>query len=105
MNAKCFKQIVEMTRIASSSVAWEKAKIASDLRHLFLNQKNYPAGNIMGLIKKNSLLVAAKLNPAITIGIDSDYQIGMLSIRNGKMRLHLPLECSSEFDVLNESRF
>ena len=79
--------------------------MASDLRHLFFNQKNFEAGNAMGLIKKNSLLLAAKLNPEITVGIDSNYQIGMLSIRYGKKRLHLPLAYSAEFDALHESKF
>lgn len=100
-----FKQIMEHARISSSEIAWKKAKTASSLRHLFLKQNNTRAKNAMGLIKKNSLLLAAKLNSGITVGIDSDYQIGMLSIRYGKDKLHLPLGFSSEFDALNASKF
>lgn len=105
MKTKSFKEIMEFTRISSSEIAWKKAKMASDLRHLFFNQKNFEAGNAMGLIKKNSLLLAAKLNPEITVGIDSNYQIGMLSIRYGKKKLHLPLAYSAEFDALHQSKF
>ena len=101
---KKFKEIVEQNRISSSEIAWEKAKMASDLRHLF-NRKNFEAGNAMGLIKKNSLLLAAKLNPAITIGINSSFQIGIFFITNGEKNLHFPLGFSSEFVALHESKF
>ena len=102
---KKFKEIVEQNRISSSEIAWEKAKMASDLRRFFLNRKNFEAGNAMGLIKKNSLLLAAKLNPAITIGINSSFQIGIFFITNGKKKFHFPLGFSSEFVALHESKF
>ena len=102
---KKFKEILEQNRISSSEISWEKEKMVSDLRHLFFYQKNFPAVNAMGIMKKNSLLLAAKLNPAITIGINSSFQIGIFFITNGEKNLHFPLGFSSEFVALHESKF
>jgi hypothetical protein len=85
MKTQSFKQIMECTRISFYEIAW--------------------AGNAMGLIKRNSLLLAAKLNPEITVGINSNHQIGIFSIRFGKKQLHLPLAYSADFDALHESKF
>ena len=84
----------------ASESAWNRARLASELRHLCFKQNNHQASNLLGLIKKEALKLAYALNPSeIKVGMDDTYQIGMLSIRWRQERFHLPLRNSYDFNT------
>jgi len=99
-----FAEILNDTKAGASESAWNRARLASRLRHLCFKQHNHKASNLLGLIKKEALKLAIYLNPAeITVGMDDTYQIGMLSVRWKKERFHLPLRSSC--DITTPSQF
>ena len=99
-----FAEILNNTKAKASESAWNRARVASGLRHLCFKQHNHKASNLLGLIKKEALKLAASLNPAeISIKIDDTYQVGMLSIRWKQERFHLPLRSSC--DITTPSQF
>ena len=99
-----FAEILNDTKTAAFQSAWNRAKLASALRHLCFRQHNHKASNLFGLIKKEALKLAASLNPAeISIKIDDTFQVGMLSIRYKQERFHLPLRSSC--DITTPSQF
>ena len=98
MKKTTFAEILNDTKAKASESAWNRARLASGLRHLCFKQHNHKASNLFGLIKKEALKLAASLNPAeITVGMDDTYQVGMLSIRWKQERFHLPLRSSCDF--------
>lgn len=104
MKKTTFAEILNDTKAKASESAWNRARLASGLRHLCFKQHNHKASNLLGLIKKEALKLAASLNPAeITVGMDDTYQIGMLSVRWKKERFHLPLRSSC--DITTPSQF
>ena len=99
-----FAEILNETKAEASESAWNRARLASGLRHLCFKQHNHKASNLFALIKKEALKLAVSLNPAeITVGMDDTYQIGMLSVRWKKERFHLPLRSSC--DITTPSQF
>ncbi len=104
MKKTTFAEILNDTKAKASESAWNRARLASGLRHLCFKQHNHKASNLLGLIKKEALKLAASLNPAeITVGMDDTFQIGMLSVRWKKERFHLPLRSSC--DITTPSQF
>ena len=104
MKKTTFAEILKDTKAGASESAWNRARLASGLRHLCFKQHNHKASNLLGLIKKEALKLAASLNPAeITVGMDDTFQIGMLSVRWKKERFHLPLRSSC--DIATPSQF
>lgn len=95
-----FAETLKLTKPKASESAWNRARLASELRHLCFKQNNHQASNRLGLIKKEALKLAHALNPSeITVGMDDTYQIGMLSIRWKQERFHLPLRNSYDFNT------
>ena len=104
MKKTTFAEILKDTKAGASESAWNRARLASRLRHLCFKQHNHKASNLLGLIKKEALKLAIYLNPAeITVGMDDTYQIGMLSVRWKQERFHLPLR--SSYDITTPSQF
>lgn len=104
MKKTTFADILNDTKAEASKSAWNRARLASELRHLFFKQHNHKASNLFGLIKKEALILAVALNPAeITVGMDDTYQIGMLSVRWKQERFYLPLRSSC--DITTPSQF
>ena len=104
MKKTTFADILNDTKAEASESAWNRARLASGLRHLCFKQHNHTASNLFGLIKKEALKLALSLNPVeITVGMDDTYQIGMLSVRWKKERFHLPLRSSC--DITTPSQF
>ena len=104
MKKTTFADILNDTKAEASESAWNRARLASGLRHLCFKQHNHKASNLFGLIKKEALKLALSLNPVeITVGMDDTYQIGMLSVRWKKERFHLPLRSSC--DITTPSQF
>ena len=104
MKKTTFAEILKDTKAKASESAWNRARLASGLRHLCFKQHNHKASKLFGLIKKEALKLALYLNPAeITIGLDDSYQVGLLSIRFKQERFHLPLRSSC--DITTPSQF
>ncbi len=94
-----FAETLENARKPAAESAWNRASIASSLRKCLNNTRNFRAQLVLGILKKEALRIAVNLNPEeIIVGIDGDYQIGMLSVRwKGHGRYHLPMKYSEEF--------
>jgi hypothetical protein len=104
MKKTTFAEILKDTKAKASESAWNRARLASRLRHLCFKQHNHKASNLFGLIKKEALKLAASLNPAeISIKIDDTYQVGMLTNRWKQERFHQQLRSSC--DITTPSQF
>ena len=64
MKKTTFAEILKDTKAGASESAWNRARLASGLRHLCFKQHNHKASNLLGLIKKEALKLALYLNPA-----------------------------------------
>jgi hypothetical protein len=87
-----FRQILEGSRAEAATSAWERAKVASRLRHRLALLGNEPAARLMSEIKTRALDRLVEILPdQVRVTIDDDFHIGLLSIRwPGHGRLHLP---------------
>lgn len=94
-----FAETLEIARKPAAESAWNRARVASSLRFSLNGNKNFKARVILGILKKEALRIAVNLNPKeIIVGIDDDYQIGMLSVRwKGHGSYHLPMKYSKDF--------
>lgn len=101
MNAqKTFRQILNDAAPAAAERVWERAVVLSQLRRACRARGDRRAARRLGHQKARCLARAAAILPQeVRVAIDSDYQIGMLSIRwRGHGRLHLPLQTVSLFN-------
>lgn len=89
---RTFRQILEQSRTEAATSAWERAKVASRLRHGFATLGNRRAARLMGALKARCLARVAEILPAeVRVTIDDDFQVGLVSVRwPGHGRLHLP---------------
>jgi hypothetical protein len=89
-----FRQIVEASRVDAAEAAWERAKLASRLRHLESGVGRRRNANRLADSKLQAIRLAMSLAPEqISVTIDDNYQVGLLSVRwPGHGRLHLPAE-------------
>lgn len=87
-----FRKILEASRLEAAAVAWERGRHASQLRHGVVRLGHYRAARLLGEIKTRCLTRAAEILPnEVTVTIDNDFQIGLISVRwAGHGRLHLP---------------
>ena len=87
-----FREILEHSRGEAAERAWARAGLASALRHSCVTKKKCYQAARLGLMKAQSLRLAATLLPEqVHVTIDDDYQIGLVSIRwKGHGRFHLP---------------
>jgi hypothetical protein len=87
-----FAEIVEESRKAAAESAWNRAKQASQLRHLAVRSRHSRAARVAGRIKANAIRLVTHLVPEqVRVTVDRDYHVGFLSIRlNGHGKLHLP---------------
>lgn len=89
-----FREIVEASRVDAAEAAWERAKTASRLRHFERGTGRYRDAQRLADFKAQAIRLAMSLAPEqISVTIDNDYQVGLLSIRwPGHGRLHLPTD-------------
>jgi hypothetical protein len=94
MHKTTFRQILTTTREAAAISAWDRAQYASTLRHAAVARGNRRAARRLAEIKHEAIRIAALVFPEqVKITLDTDYQVGLLSIRfNGHGRLHLPAD-------------
>jgi len=87
-----FRQIVEDSRIDAAETAWSRARVISRLRQQECKAQHRRSANRLAQLKADAVRLALSLAPEqITVTIDDDYQVGLLSVRwPGHGRLHLP---------------
>jgi len=87
-----FRQLVEETRRNHAVALFDKAKRYSEMRHLARKCRDLTGARVAGDRKMQAIVAAIQLAPEeITVTIDDDYQLGMISVRwPGHGRLHLP---------------
>ncbi|MCR4412045.1 MAG: hypothetical protein NUV77_06415, partial [Thermoguttaceae bacterium] len=77
-----FGQIVEKTRLDAAKAAWSRAKLASRLRHHVRTTKAHHAARQLSKLKTDAIRLALALAPEqITVTIDNDHQVGLISVR------------------------
>ena len=87
-----FHQILEASRVEAATAAWDRARVASRLRHGLAAMGRGRAARLMGELKDRCLTRAAEILPGeVRVTIDHDYQVGLVSVQwPGHGRLHLP---------------
>lgn len=91
---KTFRQILDTARRETAHAAWERARLASGLRHWASRHGRMKAAATLAGVKADALARAATILPdEVNVGIDCDYQIGLVSVAwRGHGRLHLPAD-------------
>ncbi len=87
-----FREIFEATREQAAIHAWERACLASRVRRVAAARGDRRAARRLSKMKSDAIqLVAIILPEKLKITLDSDYQVGLVSVRlKGHGRLHLP---------------
>jgi len=90
-----FREIVEQNRLPSAQRAWNRACVASRLRHLAVTQGRRASAAVLGRLKIQAVMRAVELCPEkVGLSIDDDFQIGLPTAEwRGRGRLHLPSRC------------
>ncbi len=89
---RTFNQILESSRVEAATAAWDRARVASRLRHGLAAMGRGRAARMMGELKDRCLTRTVEILPGeVRVTIDHDYQIGLVSVQwPGHGRLHLP---------------
>jgi len=97
---KTFRQIVQATRQQAATSAWERALVASSLRHLAASRGDRQSARRLSWMKEEAIRLVALLVPdQLKITLDSDHHVGLVSVRlEGHGRLHLPANSSIRQD-------
>lgn len=87
-----FAVICEAARGEGAQHAWNRARLASGLRHAAVAQRRHETAKRLGELKARSILRALDLAAdCLRVGLDESYQVGMVSVTwQGRERLHLP---------------
>jgi len=86
------RKIIENSRHQAAASCWKRAQDASRMRNLMIREGRPEQARICSAIKKDAIRRALQIAPEnVEMGIDGDYQIGLLRVRykDGTM-LHLP---------------
>lgn len=91
-----FRQILQATREPTAVTAWQRARIASNLRHLAASRGDRRSARRLSWMKQEAIRLVASLLPGeLKITVDSDNHVGLVSVRlTGHGRLHLPANSS-----------
>ena len=98
INAACssrhptFRDIVETTREIAAESAWQRAQLASRLRHTYVNRGLYRQARQLSVIKQEAIFRAWSILPhQIQITVDNDWRRGYISFQwPNHGGLHLP---------------
>ena len=87
-----FREILEAVREQAGVHAWERACTASKMRRGAAARGDRRSARRLSKIKSDAIqLVATILPEKLKISLDSDYYVGLVSVRlEGHGRLHLP---------------
>jgi hypothetical protein len=87
-----FREILDQSRVETAAAAWERARLASRLRRSLALLGKPRSARLLGALKACCLDRVADILPGeVRVKIDSDFQIGLVSVRwPGHGRLHLP---------------
>lgn len=87
-----FRDLLEQTRKQAVGLTWERAKLASSMRHYAAVTGQRRAARALASVKRRAVTRAIGLLPGvIRVSVDEDFHVGLLSIGwRGHGRLHLP---------------
>ncbi|MDX1963967.1 MAG: hypothetical protein SFX18_12500 [Pirellulales bacterium] len=87
-----FRDAIQATRNNAAVAAWERARVASELRRISAKQGHLRAAQSFSQLKLRAIQRVAMLQPEkVRISIDSTYQTGLVSVRfDGHGCFHLP---------------
>jgi hypothetical protein len=88
------KTVIDNARKEAADNSWQRAQQASRMRKLLSQRGRFGQASICSSIKKQAIRQVLQITPEnIEVGIDDDYQVGLLRIRykDGSM-LHLPTD-------------
>jgi len=96
-----FNKMVDTERVAAARTAWDRAYLASRLRHAVVSQGKQKSAKQLSALKLKAIKHAFRLAPeCLTVGIDGEYQIGLPCIRwIGCERLHLSWDLCGELST------
>jgi hypothetical protein len=86
------KTVIDNSREEAADNSWQRAQQASRMRQLLSQEGRFGQARICSSIKKRAIRQVLQIAPDnIEIGMDDDYQVGLIRVRyqNGSM-LHLP---------------
>jgi hypothetical protein len=89
-----FRQILGNSRVETATTAWERASVASRLRHGLVSVGHHRGARRLGELKARCLERVVEILPEqVRVTIDNDYQVGLISVRwPGRGRFHLPAD-------------
>lgn len=89
---RTFREIAGESRLVAAERAWERAKLASSLRHHAKDEGRKNASLLLGRIKQAAITQALEVAPEkVRVTLDTDFHVGLVSVRwDGRGRLHLP---------------
>jgi len=97
--------MVEEVRVQTAQAAWKRARQASALRQATYATSKKAAARFADLKERAIDRAVAIVPELIQITIDSNYQLGMLSVRwPGHGRLHLPADSLPHRSSLGDTR-
>lgn len=87
-----FREILAEVKNASIERAWNRARLASQLRRSATQAANHPGARALSDVKVRAIERVLELGgDEVRVGIDGDHHVGLVSVRLvGKGRLHLP---------------
>lgn len=90
--SETFNYILDHTRVPAARRAWNRARLASQLRHVAASQMRWKSAKALAEVKAQAIHRVVQLAPErVQVSIDNTHQVGMVSIRWGRREgLHLP---------------
>ncbi|HEY3324984.1 MAG TPA: hypothetical protein VGP72_31310 [Planctomycetota bacterium] len=95
-----FSSILNTTRDKCAERAWQRARLASQLRHIAADGGRSRAASMLGRIKQRAILRVIALSPVgLRVATDRHRYVGLPSISwAGHGRLHLPAKFACRLD-------
>lgn len=93
-NRQTFEEMLEQCRIQSAHRLWQKARRASQLRHLTIQRGGDKSAALLSSVKNRSVYKVIELAPEkVRFDIDDTYHVGLMNVSwSGDGRLHLPYQ-------------
>ena len=90
-----FQEHLESLRRANAGRAFQRGRLASQLRHCAASSSRRRAARTLSQLKQDALRAALGIAPELVrVGLDDDLHIGLLSVSfPGLGRVHLPTAC------------
>lgn len=90
-----FQDQLTALRLPNASRAFQRGRLASELRHCAAASSRRRAARTLSQLKQDAVRAAVGIAPELVrVGLDDDLHIGLLSVSfPGLGRIHLPIAC------------